>query len=104
MANDVKVLKLITGEEVIARVSEEHNDLLTLEKPMTLQMMPPNTSTGQVGFALVPWIKAAKNDKTTISIEHVLVTDEASDQTEKNYLQLCIKHLRLLQQEDPALF
>jgi hypothetical protein len=88
MANDVKVLKLITGEEVIARVSEEHNDLLTLEKPMTLQMMPPNTSTGQVGFALVPWIKAAKNDKTTISIEHVLVTDEASKQTETNYLQV----------------
>ena len=88
MANDVKVLKLITGEEVIARVSEEHNDLLTLEKPMTLQMIPPNTSTGQVGFALVPWIKAAKNNKATISIDHVLVTDEASDQTEKNYLQV----------------
>ena len=88
MANDVKVLKLITGEEVIARVSEESSDLLTLEKPMTLQMMPPNTSTGQVGFALVPWIKAAKNDKTTISIEHVLVTDEASKQTETNYLQV----------------
>ena len=88
MANDVKVLKLITGEEVIARVSKEHSDLLTLEKPMTLQMIPPNTSTGQMGFALVPWIKAAKNDKTTISIEHVLVTDEASSQTEKNYLQV----------------
>ena len=87
MANDVKVLKLITGEEVIARVSEESSNLLTLDKPMTLQMMPP-TSTGQVGFALVPWMKAAKNDKTTISIEHVLVTDEASDQTEKNYLQV----------------
>jgi hypothetical protein len=86
MANDVKVLKLITGEEVIARVSEENN-LITLEKPMTLQMVPP-TSTGQVGFALVPWMKAAKNDKVTISIEHILVTDEASDQTEKNYLQV----------------
>ena len=89
MANNVKILKLITGEEVIARVTEEKNvDLITLEKPMTLQMLPPNTSTGQVGFALVPWIKAAKNDKTTISIEHVLVTDEASNQTEKNYLQV----------------
>jgi hypothetical protein len=33
-------------------------------------------------------MKAAKNDKTTISIEHVLVTDEASKQTETNYLQL----------------
>ena len=88
MANDVKVLKLITGEEVIARVSEEHSNLLTLEKPMTLQMMPPNTSTGQVGFALVPWIKAAKNDKTTISEEHILAVDEASKQTETNYLQV----------------
>ena len=88
MVNDVKVLKLITGEEVIARVSEEHNDLLTLEKPMTLQMIPSPTSTGQVGFALVPWMKAAKNNKATISIDHVLVTDEASDQTEKNYLQV----------------
>ena len=88
MANDVKVLKLITGEEVIARVSEERSDLITLEKPMTLQMLPPNTSTGQVGFAMVPWMKAAKNNKATISIDHILVTDEASDQTEKNYLQV----------------
>ena len=87
MANDVKVLKLITGEEVIARITEEENNLITLKNPMTLQMLPP-TSTGQVGFALVPWMKAAKNDNMTISIEHVLVTDEASDQSEKNYLQV----------------
>jgi len=88
MANDVKILKLITGEEVIARVSTESSNLLTLEKPMTLQMIPPNTSTGQMGFALVPWMKAAKNDKTTISIEHIIAEDEASEQTEKNYLQV----------------
>ena len=88
MANDVKVLKLITGEEVIARITEEKNvDLITLEKPMTLQMMPP-TSTGQVGVALVPWMKAAKNEKVTISTEHILVEVEASDQSEKNYLQV----------------
>ena len=88
MANDVKVLKLITGEEVIARVTEEKNNLITLEKPMTLQMLPPNTSTGQVGFAMVPWMKAAKNEKITISTEHILVEDEASEQTQKNYLQV----------------
>ena len=89
MANDVKVLKLITGEEVIARVTEEKNvDLITLEKPMTLQMLPPNTSTGQVGFALVPWMKAAKNEKITISTEHIIAEDEGSEQTNKNYLQL----------------
>ena len=88
MANDVKVLKLITGEEVIARVTEEENNLITLEKPMILQMLAPNTSTGQIGFALVPWMKAAKNEKVTISTEHIIAEDEGSEQTQKNYLQL----------------
>ena len=75
MANDVKVLKLITGEEVIARITEEENNLISLKNPMILQMLPPTTSTGQVGFALIPYMKAAKNDKITISTEHILVTD-----------------------------
>ena len=88
MANDVKVLKLITGEELIARVIEEKNNLITLEKPMILQMIPPNTSTGHVGFALVPWIKAAKNEKVIISTEHIIAEDEGSEQTQKNYLQM----------------
>ena len=89
MANDVKVLKLITGEEVIARTKEGVNpDLVSLEKPMILQMLPPNTTTGQVGFAMIPWMKAAKNEKVLISTEHIIAEDEASEQTEKNYLQV----------------
>ena len=88
MANDVKVLKLITGEEIIARVTEEKNNLISLEKPMILQMLAPTTSTGQVGFALIPWMKAAKNEKVTISTEHIIAEDEGSEQTQKNYLQL----------------
>jgi len=88
MANDVKVLKLITGEEVIARVTEEKNNLITLEKPMILQMLAPDRTTGQIPFALVPWMKAAKNEKVTISTEHIIAEDEASEQTEKNYLQV----------------
>ena len=88
MANDVKVLKLITGEEIIARVTEEKNNLITLEKPMILQMLAPDRTTGQIPFALVPWMKAAKNEKVTISTEHIIAEDEASEQTEKNYLQV----------------
>ena len=88
MANDVKVLKLITGEELIARVIEEKNNLITLEKPMILQMMAPDRTTGQIPFALVPWMKAAKNEKIIISTEHIIAEDEGSEQTNKNYLQL----------------
>ena len=87
MANDVKVLKLITGEEVIARVTEEKNNLLSLKKPMILKMLPPDRTTGQVGFALMPWMQAAKNEKVTISTDHVIAQDDPKDQAGKNYLE-----------------
>ena len=85
MANDVKVLKLITGEEVIARVSTDSSNLLTLEKPMTFQAVPTNQQ-GQMGFALVPWLMSGKSTKITISIDHVIAQDDPKDQAEKNYL------------------
>ena len=85
MANDVKVLKLITGEEVIARVSTESSDLLTLEKPMTFQAVPTNQQ-GQMGFALVPWLMTGKSEKITITTDHIIAQDDPKDQAEKNYL------------------
>ena len=85
MINDVKVLKLITGEEVIARVSRESSNLLILDRPMILQMMPANQQ-GQVGFAIVPWLMAGNSEKITISIEHILAEDVVKSEVEKNYL------------------
>ena len=35
MANDVKVLKLTTGEELISRMEESRDGFLILEKPMS---------------------------------------------------------------------
>ena len=87
---DVKILKLITGEEVMARVSNDLSDgggLVTLDKPMTLQAVPTNQQ-GQMGFALVPWLMSGKSEKITISIDHIIAEDEASEQTNKNYLQV----------------
>ena len=85
MANDVKVLKLITGEEVIARISTESSNLLILDKPMILQMMPANQQ-GQVGFARVPWLMAGNSERITISTEHILAEDVVKSEVEKNYL------------------
>ena len=84
MASEVKILKLITGEEVMARVTE-NNNLLELDNPMTLQAIPPNQQ-GQMGFALVPWMMSGKSTKISISIDHVIAQDDPKDQAEKNYL------------------
>jgi len=88
MASEVKILKMITGEEVMARVSDDLTDgggLITLDKPMTLQPVQTNQQ-GQMGFALVPWLMSGKSDKITVSIEHVIAQDDPKDQAEKNYL------------------
>ena len=88
MASDVKILKMITGEEVMARVSDDLTDgggLITLDKPMILQPVQTNQQ-GQMGFALVPWLMSGKSDKITVSIEHVIAQDDPQDQAEKNYL------------------
>ena len=87
MANDVKVLKLITGEEVLARISDDLSNgdgLIILNKPMTLQAVPGQG--GQVGFALIPLFMSGKNENITISIDHVIAQDEPNAKSEKNYL------------------
>ena len=86
MANDVKVLKLITGEEVLARITDDLSNgdgLIILNKPMTLQAVPGQG--GQVGFALVPLFMSGKNENITISIDHVIAQDDPKGQPEKNY-------------------
>ena len=74
MANDVKILKLITGEEVMARI-EQKETMLILNKPMTLQQLP-NPQTGQIGVRMIPWFMSGKNENITISIDHVIAQDD----------------------------
>ena len=82
--SEVKVLKLTTGEEVIARVEQER-DYMMLEKPMTMAPVP-GQSPGQMGFAMVPWMMAAKGDFIQLSLSHIVVETEAKGEIEKNYL------------------
>ena len=85
MANDVKVLKLINGEEIMTRMEESSDGLLILEEPRVLQQMPPNAA-GQMGIGLVPWSIAAKLDKVTLDTKHVMVILEPKRDMENNYL------------------
>ena len=84
MANDVKIFKLTTGEEIIARADQEQ-DKMILKNPMTLQAVPTQVQ-GAMGMALVPWIISAKGDFIEISLEHIVVEAEPKPDLEKKYL------------------
>ena len=82
--SEVKVLKLTTGEEVIAR-AKQNRDYIELEKPMTLAPVP-GQAAGQMGFAMVPWMMAAKGDYMQLSLTYIVIETEAKGEIEKNYL------------------
>ena len=86
MANDVKVLKLISnGEEIITKMTESDNGFLILEKPMHLEYYMKDG-----GIGMVPWIMAGKAEKVTIEAKHILVILDPSPEAEKSYLSRII--------------
>lgn len=84
MSKEVYILKLKTGEEVVARVSEGENDTLILDTPMTLQPVP--TQQGQMGLVVVPWIMASSDTSFTISSDQVMTKGKPKKDMESQYL------------------
>ena len=85
MKNEVKVLKLTTGEEIITRMTEGEDRTLILERPMVVQQMGADAS-GRMSVGFAPWSFAGKIDAVTIESKYVLVTLESTVEMGKNYL------------------
>ena len=64
---DVKLIRIITGEEVIAEVLSESDDTITVQN--ALVVLPTNTG---VGFA--PWATVIdkENPEITVSRNHIV--------------------------------
>ena len=75
-------IKLITGEELFARVSaseEEDRTMLLLSNPVTLnEIRAPGTEV-PMGYRLEPWIKFGEEDLYMITMDRVITMSEAKD-------------------------
>ena len=85
MAIEVKVLKMISGEEILARTKSE-NTLVILNKPLLLTQMPDPSQPGRMAFGLVPWIISAVEEDTVVSVDHIIAQLPAKSEIEKMYL------------------
>jgi hypothetical protein len=71
--DSIKLVRLITGEELLAEQVSSTPNLLTIKNPIRV-MVIPNKSTPQsptVGFA--PWQEFSENTTFTLDMAHVLV-------------------------------
>jgi len=85
MDTTVRVIKLVTGEEIIARIADSQDGFLHLERPKLVHPLPPNAA-GQLGVGLAPWCLAGKTASFKIETKHVIVILEPIPAMEKTYL------------------
>ena len=79
--NDTISIKLISGEEVIARFDEQTADSIVLSKPMAFMMGPQ-------GLGLVPFMfSVSKDAKITIPLSAVVAQAKTVEDIAKQYIQ-----------------
>jgi hypothetical protein len=84
MKNNVKVLKLVTGEDLITRVTEEQDGIFFIEYPMIVQQAPPDES-GRMSLSLIPWSLSGKTEKVVLEAKNILAILEVTDEMAVNY-------------------
>jgi hypothetical protein len=86
--NDVVVLKLTSGTEIVARLVNNHDgdNIWSITKPLVAQ--PHYDETG-IGLSFIPFSLTARDDEEfTFAMDRLILTPYlANDQVKQTYLQ-----------------
>lgn len=80
---EVKIVKLITGEELLTQIGVSVAEEVTLKQPMVLVMQPGP----QGGLQMIPFLMLAKGDSVEIREESILFTYEPKEELANAYRQ-----------------
>ena len=78
---DIVSFKLVTGDEIVARMSEETDSGFTVERPCTVMPSPQ-------GMGLIQSLFTVDADRTvTLSKHHVIMHAPSIDAMQKHYIK-----------------
>ena len=92
----IATIKLITGEELISKVSYmPDDDSLVLENPMQVMVIDQQKKNLRIaGFALTEWIHSTFDHMFILPKQHVLTMTEIEDKNIQNfYMNTVQKHI-----------
>ena len=80
---DVKLNRIVTGEEIIAEIVSQDDDAITLKN--ALVVLP---SAQNVGFA--PWatVISKENPEVTVRMQHIVYVAELDESVGKKYNEM----------------
>ena len=76
---EVKIIRLVTGEQIISQV-EETEDVIKLEQPMMIVIL-------KEGLQMVPWLIFSATSNVEISKQFVMLIHDPQPQLEQHYQQ-----------------
>jgi hypothetical protein len=77
---DVVSIKLINGDEIIARLDKDDHNGITISKPLAVTLGPQ-------GLGMIPWVFLASKETMTLKREHIFVMLPAKKDAADQYLQ-----------------
>jgi hypothetical protein len=92
----IKVIKLITGEELVADVTIDAEGQANLSKPAALQLMPSRTDPQQIMVALMPYAQYTKSHAIEVHMENILWMEEPVDELYNQYNSIFGSGLQLV--------
>ena len=73
-------IKIINGDEIIARYEDETSDSITISKPLALTM-------GAQGLGMIPWMFLGDADTVTLQKSHVFFIVPSKKDAADQYMQ-----------------
>lgn len=77
---EVVSLKLISGEEIIARLEEDNTDTVKLNRPLSINIGPN-------GLGMMPFIFLNASDNLEIKKQHIIAMGESKKDAADQYVQ-----------------
>lgn len=80
---NIKILKLITGEEIIGEVAFEDETLITLKNPLAIVIRP---SQDGFTFGFMPWCSLIEGERlVSIGLSNVVTMGNPTDEVKNTY-------------------
>lgn len=77
---DVVSIKLINGDEIIAKLEAEDQDSVTINRPMALTMGPQ-------GLGMIPWVFLGDESKIVLQKKNTFFIVASKKEASKQYLE-----------------
>ena len=84
--SNIKVLKLVSGEELVVEITNENEDNVTFKNPVAA-VLQRSQQNGGAALGFMPWMHAA-NGPFTIDRSKLLCVAEVAEEVKNGYNQI----------------